>query len=148
MEWDNYYQEPTYQSTMPVLHTPPKSEESGPRFLSWKILINGTEEIVHVNEDQQKYLSLPSTTEEQRSKLLTAIWEEASSATAAAAMATVSPEDLNPSKVTPADTPTPTDEGDLGDIYNRTRLLEESLSKNIDVKKLVDKGGEEDHEVT
>ena len=145
MEWDNYYQEPTYQSTMPVLHTPPKSEESDPRFLSWKVLINGTEEIVQVNEEDNQYLSLPSTTEEQRSKLLTAIWEKASSAAAAAAMNIVSPEDLNPSKVTPANTPTSTEE-DLEEIEERTRLLEESLSKNTDVKKLVEEGGEKDHD--
>ena len=84
---------------MPVIHTPQKqTEDSGP-LLPWQITIGGQKEVVHVNEDQHKYLKLPSTTPEQQSQFLQRILEDQQSRQEAAvtAAATTDPEDINPS---------------------------------------------------
>ena len=126
---------------MPVIHTPQKTpDESGNNLLPWKLTISGQEEVVVlVNEDQDKYLKLPSTTPEQQTQFLQRIFESQQKKQEAAAestAATTKPEDLNPSR----NSPTPTEKS-LESIENRTKILEESLRKNTEVKKLA----EEDH---
>ena len=90
---------------MPVIHTPQKTpDESGNNLLPWKLTISGQEEVVVlVNEDQDKYLKLPSTTPEQQTQFLQRIFEDQQSRQEAAvtAAATTDLEDLNPSRTSP-----------------------------------------------
>ena len=129
---------------MPVIHTPQKTpDESGNNLLPWKLTISGQEEVVVlVNEDQDKYLKLPSTTPEQQNEFLQRILEDHQrrQVAAATAAATTKPEELTPSR----NSPTPTDQS-LEDIRERTNIIEESLPKNTEVKELVDEG-EHGHE--
>ena len=129
---------------MPVIHTPQKTpDESGNNLFPWKLTISGQEEVVVlVNEDQDKYLKLPSTTPEQQNEFLQRILEDHQrrQVAAATAAATTKPEELNPSR----NSPTPTDQS-LEDIRERTNIIEESLPKNTEVKELVDEG-EHGHE--
>ena len=118
---------------MPVIHTPQKTpDESGNNLFPWKLTISGQEEVVVlVNEDQDKYLKLPSTTPEQQNEFLQRILEDHQrrQVAAATADATTKPEELNPSR----NSPTPTDQS-LEDIRERTNIIEESLPKNTEVK--------------
>ena len=129
---------------MPVIHTPQKTpDESGNNLFPWKLTISGQEEVVVlVNEDQDKYLKLPSTTPEQQNEFLQRILEDHQrrQVAAATAAATTKPEELTPSR----NSPTPTDQS-LEDIRERTNIIEESLPKNTEVKELVDEG-EHGHE--
>ena len=91
---------------MPVIHTPQKqTEDSGP-LLPWQITIGGQKEVVHVNEDQHKYLKLPSTTPEQQNEFLQRILEDHQrrQVAAATAAATTKPEELTPSRNSPTHT--------------------------------------------
>ena len=130
---------------MPVIHTPQKqTEDSGP-LLPWQVTIGGQPEVVHVNEDQHKYLKLPSTTPEQQTQFLQRIFEDQQSRqeAAATAAATTDSEDLNPSRTSP----TPTEKS-LEEI-ERTKAKEESLIKNTEVKKLQDEAqdaGDDSHD--
>ena len=117
---------------MPVIHTPQKqTEDSGP-LLPWQVTIGGQTEVVHVNEDQHKYLKLPSTTPEQQTQFLQRIYEDQQSRQEAAATvaATTDPEDLDPSRTSP----TPTEKS-LEEI-ERTKAKEESLIKSLKVFRL------------
>ena len=148
LEWDYFGENPTYQSTMPnLIHTPPKvSDESGTKLVNWKLIVEDREEVVQVNEDQHKYLSLPTTTTEQQAEFLRRIFDaqqetaaalEAAEAeaVAAAATSTVNPDDLR----TPTRSPAPSEKSQdtIEEIIHRTKLMEESLrNNNTDVEKL------------
>ena len=142
LEWDNFYQSPTYQPKrkMVVQHTPQKTtDESFP----WKLTIEGQEKVIYVNTDQNDYLTLDTTTPEQQNEFLKRIFEDQQKKQEAAAGSTaarINPEDLDLSR----NSPTTTDQS-LEDIRERTNIIEESLPKNTEVKKLVDEG-EHGHE--
>ena len=105
------------------------AEESDPFLNTWQVAIEGQLEVVHVNEDQDKYLKLPSTTPEQQTQFLQRIFESQQKKQEAAAESTaarINPEDLNPIIKTPGNSPTPTEQS-LESIENRTKILEESL---------------------
>ena len=127
---------------MVVQHTPQKTpDESGTNLVPWKFTIGGQEEVIYVNEDQNKYLTLDTTTPEQQKEFLQRIFEDQQrrQVAAATAAATTKSEDLNPSR----NSPTPTDQI-LEDIRERTNIIEESLPKNTEVKKLYDDGHDGD----
>ena len=83
---------------MVVQHTPQKTpDESGTNLVPWKFTIGGQEEVIYVNEDQNKYLTLDTTTPEQQNEFLQRILEDQQRRTLAAATATATtkPEELD-----------------------------------------------------
>ena len=135
LEWDSFYEEPTYKPIMPVTHTPPKAPAESEAMYDWPIIINGEQTIVRVNQNQNQYLSLTTTTEEQRNEFLKRVWEAAEAA--ATITATEKPEDL-PS---PASSKGSTDT--VAGIANRSKFIEESLKNNPDLKNLFEENNNE-----
>ena len=120
---------------MPVTHTPPKAPAESEAMYDWPIIINGEQTIVRVNQNQNQYLSLTTTTEEQRNEFLKRVWEAAEAA--ATITATEKPEDL-PS---PASSKGSTDT--VAEIANRSKFIEESLKNNPDLKNLFEENNNE-----
>ena len=135
LEWDSFYEEPTYKPKMPVTHTPLKAPAESEAMYDWPIIINGEQTIVRVNHNQKQYLSLTTTTEEQRNEFLKRVWEAAEAA--ATITATEKPEDL-PS---PASSKGSTDT--VAEIANRSKFIETSLRNNPDVKNLFEENNNE-----
>ena len=116
---------------MPVHHTPQKTPDKSDTY-AWKVSINGKQETVLVNKNQNEYLTLPGTTTEQKTQFLTRIVEdqmrqEAAAATEAAAA--VAATTATTAIKTPANSPTPTEKS-IEEILERTRKSEESIRKN------------------
>ena len=108
---------------------------------NWPLIVDGQQKFVRVNADQHEYLSLPTTTTEQQTDFLRRIFDAQEVAAAAAAAAEDGIEATTAAKPTTTDglhtrTSSPSSLDTVAEITNRTKIIEESLKNNPDVKGL------------
>ena len=115
---------------MPNLQrTPPsqKAEDGGTKMFPWNITIEGKKETIYVNENQQKYLTLPTTTTAQQADLLQRISDDQKKREEMAATAETKPTATDQTENLRTPSPSPTEES-LEIIRSRTNKIEETLA--------------------
>ena len=93
----------------------------------WNITIEGKKETIYVNENQQKYLTLPTTTTAQQADLLQRISDDQKKREEMAATAETKPTATDQTENLRTPSPSPTEES-LEIIRSRTNKIEETLA--------------------